>query len=152
MTLDRSIILSQHITKAYVILMEIRHPMLESPIRLVNNDEPLISGGYTYSQGYARITLPSTGEGERSASIEVQNVDNRIGLAARSLIGPATVKFSIVRVDSPDAVEASYPLMKISDVNGDRNSIRGNLVSNHDKSEPFPALTVTKAMAPGVFL
>jgi hypothetical protein len=152
MTANRSVVLQQHVTQVYVVLVEIDHPMLVEPIRIVNDDTAVSHGGFTWKVGYAIIKLPSTGEADRSASLTIQNVDNRIGLAAQRLVGPATVKFRIVRTDNPSVIEVEYPKMKLSDIRGDANSIEANLDSNHSKSEPYPYVTVNKDVAPGVYV
>lgn len=152
MSVDRTVILSQTITKVYAVLIEINHPLLPVPIRVINDDQDLVSLGYTWSRGYCSLVLPSTEQGDRRASITIQNVDNRIGLAAQQLIGPATVKFRIVRRDNPDIVEVEYPTLRISNIKGDASALAGTIVSNHDKSEPFPNVTTNKSTTPGLFL
>lgn len=155
MTVTREVILQQTVTSVYVVLIEINHNLLEDPIRVVNDEQDLTALGYLWKRGYCGIKLPSTLEGERSASITIQNVDNRIGLAAQSLVGPATVKFRVVRRDAADPandIEVEYPTLRINSIQGDAMAIQGNIISNHDKGEPFPAVSAHKDVTPGLFL
>lgn len=152
MTVDRSVIFKQSITETYLVLIEIRHLMLPTPIRLVNDTQNLTAFTFLWNRGYMELRLPDTTSGNRSSNITIQNVDNRIGQSAKRLIGPATVKFRVVRRDTPDIAEVEYPTMRMTDIRGNSQSITATLASNHLKREPYPFVTASKDVAPGIFI
>lgn len=152
MTVDRTVLLQQRVTQVYVVLIEVAHPMMGETLRVVNDDQDLVSNGETWVRGYCALELPDTLEGDRKASISIQNVNNAISSSLRSLVGPATVKFRVVRRDTPNTVEVEYPTLKVGNIRGDALVVRGDLISGHNKAEPFPRVTANRTTAPGLYL
>ncbi|MYZ41425.1 DUF1833 family protein [Schauerella aestuarii] len=65
--------------ESLLIMLEISHPDLTSPVRIVNDTQDLVSQGLTFSSCPFAITLPDDAEGQLpQATLQVDNVDQAL--------------------------------------------------------------------------
>jgi len=104
-------------------------------IRVVNNDEPVVSRGQTFDPYPFSLALPvSDGEKQPELLLNIDNVDQRLVRAIRELLTPPTVLFEMVLSVSPD-VPISYDAM----------SIQFRLRPNNILARKFPSSTYSPA-------
>ena len=151
MTADRATLFSDRISDAYVALLTISHPILEEPIRCCTNSSDITSNGDLYYGARLDLILPTKAQEKQRARISVANVDRRIGLAARTMLTPATITFDIIKADDPDTIEIAYPPMLLTDIRGDVSAVTGELREQMNQQDPWPQVRATKSIAPGVY-
>lgn len=149
--MSRADLFSDRVSGLYVFLVEIQHPAIDPPIRIVVDNEGLTALGHDWMAGQISLLAPSEVDGARSARITVQNVDRRIGDAARQMVTPATVYFRVVERSDPDVIEVEYPPLHIANITGDAIAVTGDLVSILNPLNPARNARATKDTAPGAF-
>jgi hypothetical protein len=91
-----------------LVLLEITHPSLVSPIRVVNDTESIVSNGNTYIALAFQVTLPDEHEGQLpEASISIDNIGREMMQWLDTSNGGrgAMVRFIQVRRSAPNAIE-----------------------------------------------
>jgi hypothetical protein len=120
-------------------------------LRFVNNHESVVSNGDTYLGLAFNFTMPQDGENQRSAGIEMDNVDRRL---STFLLGAGvvdiTVNEQLILISDPDTAEITrdYSLKNVS-IN--RKTVSGELKYLQYLTDAFPTLTKTPSKFPGVF-
>jgi hypothetical protein len=137
--------------QVWLCLIEIQHPNLSTPYRIVNNTEDVISNGNTYLKAAFNLTLPDDVDEAPSVNIEIDNVDRLIVDLARSVSSPATVYLTVVLADTPNIAEAGPFEMRLVRVGYDRFKVSGTLIYEDVLNEQFPARTFNPARYPGLF-
>ncbi len=85
-----------------LVCIEIAHADLTTPIRVVNNTKDVTVDGVIYTAFPFDILLPdSLEDAPPRAKLRIDNVDQSIGQAVRSITTPATVTVKVVRVVDP---------------------------------------------------
>src|SRR5690349_9324454 len=134
-----------------LVLLDIDHVDLPSPIRVVNNKETIISNGEEYTGFPFEIMLPSSQEDSPpQAKLRIDNVSREIGQAIRTIPTAPSVTIRIVRQETPDIVEAEFQGMILRSVTYDALSVEGVLDFEDLTREPFPALSFSPSHYPGI--
>jgi hypothetical protein len=145
-------IFAQETGEAVFFLVEIDHPDFVQPIRLVNNNENVISGGETYFAFPFDVSIPSEKSDELpSTQIRICNVDRQMIAALRALTTEPTVTLSVVLGSTPNTVEVGPFAFKLSNYSFDALSISGALGYEDILNEPFPSGAFNPAEWPGLF-
>lgn len=152
MTADRSMLFREGISDVYVFLITLSHPSLAQPIRVVTNSENVTSNGNEFLAGRLDVTPPNISEGRPTASISIANADREIGIAAMTLLTPATITLQVVDVSDPDTIDIEYPPMRLMNVQGDDMAITGELHGQLTYRESWPKVQATKAIAPALYV
>lgn len=137
--------------KVWLCLLEIQHPNLASPFRIVNNTEDVVSNGNTYLKAAFSLTLPDDIDEAPSVNVEIDNVDRLIVDIARSVSSPATVLLTVVLADTPNSVEAGPFEMRLVRVGYDKMKVTGSLIYEDVLNEQFPSRTFNPARYPGLY-
>lgn len=137
--------------KVWLCLIEIQHPNLAQPFRVVNNTEDIVSNGNTYLKAAFQLTLPDDIDEAPSVNIEIDNVDRLIVDLARSISSPATVLLTVVLADTPNVAEAGPFEMRLVRVSYDKLKVTGTMIYEDILQEQFPAKTFNPARYPGLF-
>lgn len=93
-----------------LILLEINHSSMGTPLRLVNDLQNVTSGGNVYNACAFRITLPSQPEtGATESKLELDNVGKELMSALESSAGlrGATVTIKQILRSAPNTIEFS---------------------------------------------
>lgn len=135
----------------WLTLLTLDHPSLDDPIRLVNNNEPLLSRGDLYNAFAFEVELPEQSpESVGEATIRIDNTARDIITILRSIASPPVVSLEIVLASAPDVVEISFTGLVLRDTKYDAGSIRGTLRYEDIATEPL-SLQMTPARFPGMF-
>lgn len=130
----------------HLVLLEISHPDLAEPIRVVNNKVNIISNFETYVAFPFEISLPESNEdAPPRASLSISNVGREIGQIIRSITSPPFVAIRVVRQETPDVIEVTHDGMRLSGVTYNAQSVSGDLVREDFVHEPYPAITYSPA-------
>lgn len=132
-------------------LIVLTHPDLATPLRFVNNNEDIVSGGETYTAFPFSIMLPKDKDRVApSASIRIDNVSRQIGQLIRQLVTAPLITISIVRLDDFDTVEQQFPPLQLRNVEYDSLTVSGELTVDDMMREPYPQRTFSPSEFPGV--
>ena len=143
---------AQQTAEIYLIILEIDHDDIASPIRVVNNTEDVVSNGDTYVGYPFEIALPpDTDQGLVNASLRIDNVDRQIVDALRVVSTPPTVAISVILSSSPDTLEAGPFNMTVEAADYDALTVTFTLAFENILNEPFPALRFDPPSYPGLF-
>lgn len=130
----------------HLVLLEITHPDLADPIRVVNNTENIISNGVTYAGFPFEISLPESNEtAPPRATLTISNVGREIGQVIRSIVSPPFVAIRVIRQQTPDVIEVEHSGMRLSGVTYNAQTVSGDLVREDFVREPYPAITYSPA-------
>ena len=120
-------------------------------LRFVNNHESVVSNGNTYLGLAFNFTMPQDGENQRSAGIEMDNVDRRL---STFLLGAGvvdiTVNEQLILISDPDTAEITRDY-SLKNVTINRKTVSGELMYLQYLNDSFPTLTKTPSRFPGVF-
>lgn len=134
-------------------LLELYHKDMGPPdtMRLVANNEDVVSNGNTYSAFGCELALPPDFE-DRLPQVQITmvNVDRSIVTELRGLSGPIDATWYLVLASDPDTYEAGPYKMKLRNVEHDELIISGILTGDDFWNEPWPKDDLTPENAPGL--
>jgi len=139
--------------EAPLILLEINHPDLTTPIRVVNDRQDLVSNGNTFIAMAFRAALPSEPEkGLPKARLAMDNVGKELVTWIDGSNGGegATVRMMQVLRSNPDNLEVDIT-MDLSDVTMDSLEVTATLGFEDLLNRPAVMLSYRPDKAPGVF-
>jgi len=120
-------------------------------LRFVNNHVSVVSNSNTYLGLAFNFTMPQDGENQRSAGIEMDNVDRRL---STFLLGAGvvdiTVNEQLILISDPDTAEITRDY-SLKNVTINRKTVSGELMYLQYLNDSFPTLTKTPSRFPGVF-
>ncbi len=135
----------------FLTLLTIDYSGSSAPLYFVNNQQSITSNGTEYLPLAFNFTMPQDGEGQRSARIEMDNVDRRL---SEFLLGAGVVNITVneqlIQADDPNTIEITrdYYLRNVS-IN--RKSVSGELMYLAYLFDEFPKLKKNPELFPGVF-
>lgn len=144
--------LAQQTSEVYLVLLEIDHANLGTPLRFVNNSENVTSNSNLYTAFPFAVVLPDDQESrEPRAEIRIDNISREIIDEVRSLSTYPTMTLSVILASSPNTIEWG-PLEFITQgANYDANTITFSLVYSVFAEEPFPYRVFDTINFPGMF-
>lgn len=136
-----------------VYLLEITHPQLASPIRVVNDTQDIVHNGNTFFAVAFRIKVPDDiSKSVPQVPIAIDNVGRELTQFLHETNGGkgAEVKIMQVMRDTPNLVEQEYTLTLVG-VRQNMMEISGQL--SYENFLDIPCLTATfnPESAPGLF-
>lgn len=138
--------------EVYLILLQIDHTSLGSPIRLVNNSDNVTSGGDVYTAFAFEAKMPDDQEDkEPTAEIRIDNVSRELMDEVRSIQGDLTMTLSVILESSPNTLEWGPLEFDVRGVTYDANTISFRLSYSTFIREPFPYLAFDSVNFPGMF-
>ena len=121
-------------------------------IRLVNNNEDVVSRGDTFSAYPFMLALPvDDGERQPVLLLKIDNVDQRLVKAIRELLEPPLVKFEMVLSISPDTVEQTIDFLRADFVSYDAMQIQLRLRPQNVMGRRFPYSRYVPSEFPDLF-
>lgn len=138
-------------------LVEISHPDMVAPIRLVENIEDVSYNGVVYTACDMRVYRPEEGENSRyTGRIEVDNSDQILTESIRSLTGQFTITFTMVAATDLsaepkefDTVEMGPVTMNVKSVSWNASIARIELEHRNLTGEKFPKYLFNSVNFPG---
>jgi hypothetical protein len=145
-------VFAEETEEAFLILLTIDHTDLSAPIRVVDNMQDITSRGDLFVGFPFEIALPSdTDDGPPRARLRIDNVDQSIVQALRSISSAPSVHMELVRASDPDTVEADFPDFELKVGRYDVLTVEGELGQESYLAEPYPAGRFDPARFPGLF-
>lgn len=143
---------AQETGEALLFLVTLDHSTWPAPVRLVNNQTDVVSGGETFSAFPLSISLPTEDPDQiPRCTIQVCSVDRQILAALRALSTAPSVAVAIVLGSTPSTIEAGPFTFQLADYTYDSVTITGTLAHEDVLSEPIPAGTFNPTDFPGLF-
>lgn len=140
-------------TEAPLVLLEITHPGLAEPVRVVNDNQDIVSRGFRFVALAFQIVLPDDlEEGLPKATLAVDNVGRELTQWIEESRGGAgaTVRIMQVLRSQPDVIEWDVTL-DLSNVRMDAATVQGTLSYEDLLNRPAVTLFYRPETAPGVF-
>ena len=137
--------------EVWLVLVTIEQADLTEPIRVVNNNEDITSGGDLFVAYAFEVELPgeqadTPGQGR----LKIDNTDKVIVEAVRSINGVPTVTLEVVLASDPDTIEISYTGLRMRNIGYDVGFVTGDLVFDDVLTEPV-SVDITPSRFPGMF-
>lgn len=138
--------------EVYLVLLEIDHADLGSPLRFVNNNVDITSNGDLYTGFPFEAILPDDAEDkEPTAEIRIDNVSRELMDEVRSLTSPPTMTLSVILESSPNTIEWGPLEFDTRGVTYDAQAIRFRLAYSTFIREPFPYIAFDSTNFAGLF-
>ena len=138
--------------EVWLALLEIDHTDLDTPIRVVNNNENVTHDSNTYTAYPFFISMPSeTDERPPEVTLVIDNVSQTLTSTIRTLTSSPTVTLRIVLASAPDTILAGDYDFTLHHVTYNAIEIRGTLGFAKVLDEPFPGNSFTPEDYPGLF-
>ena len=138
--------------EVFLVLLTLDHADLGAPLRFVNNDEDVISGGATFTAfPFDFVDAPESDESRGAAQLRIDNVDRVIAETLRGLLTPPSVTVEIVLASDPDTIERRFDGLFLVSASWDAASVSGTIALVEDEDEPACMWIFTPASAPGLF-
>jgi hypothetical protein len=134
-------------------LLTCNHPSFAEPFRFVSGTpyefETLTSNGDVYQTFPFSIQLLSDDDSDPTATVKIQNVDDRIGSTLLELPDEAiSVTIQAVMTSTPDVVEYEATGLELVDVEVNAMVVTGKLTMRGAAVEPCPGRVLTKRISP----
>ena len=144
--------LSRETGEAALILLEVNHEDLPTPVRLALNTKPITHQGGQYEPMYFEVSFPEQIEDRATGvKLRVDGVDRTLIEKVRSFSTPPTVVFKVVATTDLDQVEMETAPMFWRTVTYGTHWLEGDVESPEIFNRNFPADAFTPAIAPGLF-
>jgi Domain of unknown function (DUF1833) len=129
------------------------HASFDDPFRFVSGTpyefETLTSNGEVFQCFPFSITLLSDDDSEPTATLRIQNVDDRIGSILLALPDEAlSVTIQVVMTSTPDVIEYEATGLELVDVEVNAMVVSGKLTMRGAGTEPCPGRVLTKRISP----
>lgn len=148
----RQAIYSQETAEVFIVLLEIDHEDLASPIRVCNNDTDITSNGNVYIAYNFDIQLPTDEDNEApQAQLVIDNVDRALTQAIRTVQTPPTIRIMVVLASNPDIIEVDMPDFLLTNISYNASTITATISIENFLQEPFPGDLFTPTQFPGLF-
>jgi hypothetical protein len=149
----REALYAQSTDEVFLTLIEIESNEIEEGIvRFVNNPVNIVSNGNTYNACAFRCILPDEKENSvPEATIEIDNVDRRIGLAIRQMKARPKFTIKVIRASNPDEIEIEFNEFVLDSATIDKNVLQGKIGVSSSLNQTFPKDNYSPTLFPGMF-
>jgi len=143
---------SPETTEVFLVLLEIAHTSLPSPIRVVNNKQDITVLGEVFSASAFKFILPPQDDGViGNSQLSIDNVDRRIVEAIRGIDSFPDVTATIVLASDPDFVEAGPWDFQLRNVTYNRQTVSGELIYENYLRDNCGTIRYRNLAFPGLF-
>lgn len=134
-------------------LVEIDHPALASPVRVVQDNQDLTALGQSWTaMGFALKTPDEAATGKPRGSLAIDNVGREL-MAWLELSGGgrgSTCRLIYLRRSAPDTIEYETTLA-LTNISATATRVQADLGYDELLDMPLTPLTYTRQTAPGLF-
>jgi hypothetical protein len=123
------------------------------PLYLVDNTEPVVSGGVTYIPCAFKCTLPEQNDDGTSkpCRVEIDNVDRRIAEIAEETVSvPITLTVSVVMAQNPGVIEAGPLRFILRNISVSAETVQAELYDFYVYDRNLPGLRYSPRDFPGL--
>jgi hypothetical protein len=134
-------------------LLELTHPDLTTPLRVVGDTQDIISNGNTYTATSFRLTPPDDlAQGQPRARLSIDNVDRALADWIESSGGgkDATARLMQIMRNDPNVLELDLTMV-LSNTTMTMLEISGELAFDDIYNMPACTVNYTPTVAPGLF-
>jgi hypothetical protein len=133
---------AQECATAWLVLITIDHPDLDTPIRVTSDGVETISQGNVFAPFPFEVTLPDDVEGRTpQALLKIDNTSLEVIALLRGLASPPVLTLQIVRSADPDEIEREWVGIEWRSSQYDVGAITGTLTVEDLATEEFPYVT-----------
>lgn len=141
-------------TEALLDLIEIDHPQLAEPVRIVANHENVVSNGVTYV-GYPVEAVEPDDDAEQlpMPTFRIDNVSPKIAQAIAALLAigeKPKVVMKAVLSSRPDVIERGPITLKLQSADEDLHAVTAQLSMFDFLNEPYPGISFTPGRYPAL--
>ena len=148
----KSALAAQETSEAFLVLLEIDHDDLASPIRISSDAENTTSNGEVFVAYPFQIVMPTDEmDSVPIAKLVLDNIDRVLISTIRTITTPPTVRIMVVLSSDPDTVEIDLPGFELKDISYDASQITAQLTVESYLNEPFPGDKFMPTSFPGLF-
>ncbi len=142
---------AQETTEVLLVLLTIEHEDITT-IRLVDNNEDIISNSETFTAFPFSVVLPDSREDSPShAQLTIDNVSREISEVVRTVSSAPTVTISIIKASAPDTLQRTFPFLEMRNIQWTATLLKADLTKEDFTEEPFPAGHFVPSQFPGLF-
>lgn len=139
-------------SQVFLTLLVIDHADLATPIRVVNNNTSVMSGGYTYTPFPFRVDFPQDSPDELpSVQLQIDNVSRDITVAIRTITGRPSATLYVVLASSPDTIDYGPVVCSITNVSVTDTLITAAMGGEDMLNTRYPKDLITPQTLPGLF-
>jgi hypothetical protein len=123
------------------------------PLYLVDNTEPVTSGGVAYTPCAFKCVLPEQNDdgSSKPCRIEIDNVDRRIAeIAAETVNVQITLTVSVVMAQNPDVVETGPLRFIVRNIAVSKETVQAELYDFYVYDRNLPGLRYSPQDFPGL--
>lgn len=143
---------AQTTPQTFLILIEITHADLATPIRLVNNTQAIVSGAETYHPMAFELTPPVEEDGQiRASTITFDAVDRSLIEAVRSIDDAPHLSAAVILASTPNVIEAGPWEFVMRGVNYNAQSVSAELLPDNPMDYVISAIAYRQRDFPGVY-
>lgn len=149
----RQNLLATSADEPFLILLEITHSALVTPVRIVNDVQNIVVGGNTFTAMPFRVTLPDDVKGQiPQAKLEVDNIGRELTQWLEVSGGGQGAKCKIMQVmrSDPNTIEFSITL-DLTNLSITNEVVSGQLGFVNTLGQVSTTVTFTPATAPGLW-
>jgi hypothetical protein len=133
---------AQETGTAWLVLITVDHPDLDTPIRVTSDGVDTISQGNVFAPFPFEVTLPDDVEGRApQALLKIDNTSLEVIALLRGLASPPVLTLQIVRSADPDVIEREWVDIEWRSSQYDVGAITGTLTVDDLATEEFPYVT-----------
>lgn len=144
-------IFAQQTGQMFLLLVVVNHAEM-SAIRLVQDEEDVVSNGETYTAFAFMINLPDATQARiAKVKLVIDNTDGRFTSVFRSIRKPFDVTVSVVLRSSPDTIEAGPFDFVMRNISRDAQVIQGECTFEPIGDDAFPKTMMESQTFPGLF-
>ena len=138
--------------EVWLMLAEIDHPSLTTPVRIVNNPTSIVSNGNTFIGLAFTVNLPSDTDTVPEMSLAIDNVDLSMNTIIQSMPAgnPPTCTIFIVLASQPNIIEVEFYAV-LKNIDCEPATITATFGPEDVLNEPYPGDYFTPNLYPSLF-
>lgn len=138
--------------EVFLVILEITHPDLPTPIRVVNNTQSVTSNTNEYLPTAFSFILPAQEDGKiGNSGLTIDNVDRTIVKTIREIKDFPSVTASVILASDPDVIEAGPFEFQLRGVSYTRNTVSGDLIYESHMLDNLGTIRYKNLTFPGLF-
>ena len=137
----------------FLTLVTLTHPDFAGPIRLVNNQEDIVSNSETFSAFPMEITLPIDDDSNSAREIQITFANTSLELVdeLRGVQTPISVQLDMVLASTPNIVEFSFQEFKLRQVSFNQFTVQGSLYMDDFLNTELTSENYSPSIYPGLY-
>jgi hypothetical protein len=143
---------AQQTSEVFLFILQLDHEDLETPIRVVNNQTAITSGGNEYTPFPFMIDFPQDDPEELpQVRLTIDNCARELTASIRALDSAPTATLSVVLASTPNVIEAGPMVFSMQSISISATSISAILAAEDMLNAIYPKDSITPANFPGGF-